>query len=77
MSPPDAPKHLANDMIVSASIIAFYLFGSDERRFQRPVYYLTHAAKCRLPSFRLSSQITARRRTLLAWIDAEDGSRLG
>ena len=30
-----------------------------------------------LPHFRLGNQIAARRSTLPAWIDAEDGSRLG
>jgi hypothetical protein len=75
MSAPEAPKRLADDMIVGASMIAFYLFGSDERRFQRRVYYLTHSAKCRLPSFRLGNQIAVRKSTLARWIADQETSR--
>jgi hypothetical protein len=75
MNAPDTSKNLADDMIVGASMIAFYLFGSDEMRFQRRVYYLTHTAKCRLPSFRLGNQIAVRKSTLARWIAEQEGSR--
>jgi hypothetical protein len=63
-------------MIVGASITAFCLFGSDERRFQRRVYYLTHTAKCRLPSFCLGSQIAVHKSpTFAPWIACQEASR--
>jgi len=75
MSAPKAPKRLADDMIVGASTIAFYLFGSDERRFQRRVYYLARTAKRRLPSFRIGNQIAVRKSTLARWIADQEASR--
>ena len=39
--------------------------------------FLCTVSKRPLPHFQLGNQIAARRSTLLAWIDAEDGSRLG
>jgi hypothetical protein len=44
---------------------------------QRCIYYLRSVGKRLLPHFRLGNQIAARRSTLPAWIDAEDGFRLG
>lgn len=70
-----APDTLADDLIIGAAALARFLFGSDEPRFQRRIYYLTHTAKCRLPHFRIGSQIAARRSTLLKWIEQQEGGR--
>ena len=70
-----APDILADDLIVGAADLARFLFGSDEQRFQRRIYYLCGVAKRRLPHFRLGSQLAARRSTLVAWIEAQEYGR--
>ena len=70
-----APDTLADDLIVGAAALARFIYGSDEQRFQRRVYYLCAVAKRRLPHFRLGSQLAARRSTLLAWIAAQEYGR--
>lgn len=68
------PPSLASDLIVGAAEIARFIYGSDDERFQRRVYYLTTAGcKRPLPHFRLGSQIAARRSTILAWIEEQEG----
>ena len=67
MSAP-APDALADDLLIGAAQIARHIFGSDEDRFTRRVYYLTTRSKCRLPSFRLGFQLAARKSTLRQWI---------
>jgi hypothetical protein len=71
MNAPDtvAPDSIADDLIVGAADLARFIYGSDEQRFQRRIYYRCSVAKLRLPHFRLGSQIAARRSTLLAWIE--------
>lgn len=67
------PPSLASDLIVGAAEIARFIYGSDDERFQRRVYYLTTAGcKRPLPHFRLGSQIAARRSTILAWIEEQE-----
>lgn len=63
-----APDPLADDLLIGATQIARHIFGSDEDRFTRRVYYLTTRSKCRLPSFRLGFQLAARKSTLRQWI---------
>ena len=77
MTAPDtlAPDTLADDLIVGAAALARFIYGSDEQRFQRRVYYLCTVAKRRLPHFRLGSQLAARRSTLLRWIAAQEYGR--
>jgi hypothetical protein len=70
-----APDTLADDLIVGAAALARFLFGSDEQRHQRKIYYLTHTAKARLPHFRLGNQIAARRSTLIAWVEQQERMR--
>jgi hypothetical protein len=67
---------IASDLIVGAAALARFIYGSDDERFQRRVYYLTTAGcKRPLPHFRLGSQIAARRSTILAWIEQQEGRR--
>jgi hypothetical protein len=70
-----APDTLADDILIGAAALAHFLFGSDEERLRRRVYYLTHTAKCRLPHFRIGNQLAARRSTLVAWIAAQEARR--
>jgi len=64
---------IASDLIVGAAALARFIYGSDDERFQRRVYYLTTAGcKRPLPHFRLGSQIAARRSTILAWIEQQE-----
>lgn len=65
---------IASDLIVGAAALARFIYGSEDERFQRRVYYLTTAGcKRPLPHFRLGSQIAARRSTILAWIEQQEG----
>ena len=70
-----APDTLADDLIVGAADLARFIYGSDEQRFQRRIYYLCTVAKRPLPHFRLGSQLAARRSTLLRWIAAQEYGR--
>ncbi len=68
------PASIASDLIVGAAALARFIYGSDDERYQRRVYYLTSAVcKRPLPHFRLGNQIAARRSTLLAWIEEQEG----
>lgn len=67
-----APDNLADDLIVGAAKIARFIYGSDEPRFQRRIFYRCSVAKLRLPHFRLGNQIAARRSTLIAWIAQQE-----
>jgi hypothetical protein len=68
------PPSIASDLIVGAAALARFIYGSDDERFQRRVYYLTTAGcKRPLPHFRLGNQIAARRSTILAWIEEQEG----
>jgi hypothetical protein len=64
---------IASDLIVGAAAIARFIYGSDDERFQRRVYYLVTSCKRPLPHFRLGNQIAARRSTILAWIEEQEG----
>jgi len=67
------PASIASDLIVGAAAIARFIYGSDDERFQRRVYYLVTRCKWPLPHFRLGNQIAARRSTILAWIEEQEG----
>jgi len=66
---------LHDDLLIGAAAIAFFIYGSTEYRFQRRVYYLTTQSKRQLPWFRLGSQVAARRSSIIAWIEAQEGWR--
>lgn len=68
---------LGDDLLIGAASIAHHVFGSDEPRFQRRVYYLCHAAKCRLPHFRIGFQLAARKTVIQGWIERQEGTRHG
>jgi hypothetical protein len=63
---------LGNDVLIGAAQIAGYIFDSKEYRFQRRVYYLTTAAKCKIPHFRIGQQLAARKSTLREWIEGQE-----
>lgn len=70
-----APDTLSDDIIVGAAELARFIYGSDEPRFQRRIYYLCTMSKRSLPHFRLGSKLAARRSTLIAWIARQEGFR--
>lgn len=59
---------LANDLLRGAGQIADFLFGSETER--RKVYHLRGTS--RMPTFRLGSQVCARRSVLLQWIAEQE-----
>lgn len=61
----NAPQTIGGDVLFGASQIADFLGCSVKR-----VYYLT--ALGRLPVFRLSSVICARKSTILQWIKSQE-----
>ncbi len=65
---------LDNDLMIGAAEIARHVFGSDEYRFQRRVYYLTSDAKCQLPHFRIGFQLAARKSIIREWIEGQEGT---
>jgi hypothetical protein len=67
----NTPPTIGNDLLRGAGEIARFVFGSVEHR--RKVYYLTGAAKIRMPHFKIGSVLCARKSTLLAWIEAQEG----
>ncbi len=67
----DATLH--DDLLIGAAAIAEFIYGSTEYKYQRRVYYLTTQSKRRLPWFRLGSQISARRSSIMTWIKAQEG----
>ena len=66
LSPCDS---LANDLLLGADKIAEFLFGDPAKR--RKVYHLSE--KTCLPVFRLGSVLCARKSTLVAWIEKQEG----
>lgn len=62
------PPTLAPDLLRGAHQIAAFLYGSAAER--KKVYHLVQTA--RLPVFRLSSLLCARRSVLLAWIEEQE-----
>ena len=65
------PATIADDLLRGADEIAEFVFGS--KRHRRKVYYLTGDAKTRMPHFRIGSVLCARKSTLLAWIERQEG----
>lgn len=65
------PPTIADDLLRGADEIAEFVFGSKQHR--RKVYYLTGDAKTRMPHFRIGSVLCARKSTLLAWIERQEG----
>jgi hypothetical protein len=58
----------ASDLLRGAEEIADFLFG--DRSERRKVYYL--AATSRLPTFKLGSMISARRSSLMKWVEEQE-----
>jgi hypothetical protein len=65
------PPTIGDDLLRGADEIARFMFGSPEHR--RKVYYLTGDAKVRMPHFRIGSVLCARKSTLLAWVERQEG----
>ncbi len=62
---------LADDMIIGADAIAWFLLK--DRKKRRRIYYL--AEKTKLPIFRFGSRIAARKSVLIAWIKSQEDDR--
>ena len=67
----ELPATIADDLLRGADEIAQFVFGS--KRHRRKVYYLTNDARTRMPHFRIGSVLCARKSTLLAWIERQEG----
>jgi hypothetical protein len=70
---PEPPATIADDLLRGADEIAKFVFGSKQHR--RKVYYLTGDARTRMPHFRIGSVLCARKSTLLAWIERQEGTQ--
>ena len=64
---------LSRDLLQGAAAIAEFMFGDRNKR--RQVYHL--AQNTSLPVFKLGATLCARRSTLLAWIEAQEGKLHG
>ncbi len=64
---------LSRDLLQGAAAIAEFMFGDQNKR--RQVYHL--AQNTSLPVFKLGATLCARRSTLLAWIEAQEGKLHG
>ena len=61
---------LSEDLMIGAGAISTFMFGDDSEPNRRRVY---HAAdKHGLPTFKLGGTITARRSTILKWIEDQE-----
>lgn len=65
------PPTIGDDLLRGADEIARFLFGSEVHR--RKIYYLTGDAKVRMPHFRIGTALCARKITLLAWVERQEG----
>jgi hypothetical protein len=64
---------LADDTLHGAEAIAEFLYGDREQTHIRKVYHHASAASAnRLPTFRLSNMICARKSTILEWIKVQE-----
>jgi hypothetical protein len=66
----DENRNFSNDAMRGARAIAVYLFGSDERKYQRRVYGM--AAKKVLPFFHMGREICLRKSTHAKRVAAEE-----
>jgi hypothetical protein len=66
-------RSLSDDLLRGADAIAEFMFGDRKRR--RQVYHLVQRGE--LPVFRLGATLCARRSTLVAWIEAQEGQTHG
>ena len=67
-----APANPADDMLYGAGAIAVFLYG--KAQYRRRVYHM--AATNRLPVMRLPG-LSARKSTLLAWLNQQEQSAIG
>ena len=65
----DLEATLSDDLLYGADAIAEFMFGDRNRR--RQIYHLVQNG--RLPVFKLGATLCARRSTLIAWIEAQEG----
>ena len=71
------PSELADDTLHGAEEIAEYLYGDREPGHVRKVYHNASPASAnRIPTFRLSNMICARKSTILEWISAQESRSL-
>ncbi|NJM31507.1 MAG: hypothetical protein HC855_16745 [Rhizobiales bacterium] len=64
----------SSGLIVGAAALARFIYSSDDEHFQCRVYNLTTAGcKCPLPHSHLGNWIAARRSTILARIEEQEG----
>ena len=64
---------LADDTLHGAQQIAEFLYGDREQTHVRRVYHNASPASAnRLPTFRLSNMICARKSTILEWIKQQE-----
>jgi hypothetical protein len=67
------PSELADDTLHGAEEIAEYLYGDRAQTHVRKVYHNASPASAnRLPTFRLSNMICARKSTILEWIKVQE-----
>jgi hypothetical protein len=68
-----SPSELADDTLHGAEEIAEFLYGDREQTHVRKVYHNASPASAnRLPTFRLSNMICARKSTILEWIKVQE-----
>ncbi|HVR55674.1 MAG TPA: hypothetical protein VMT72_02455 [Pseudolabrys sp.] len=68
------PKHIGDDILVGARQIAVFLFNNGDDKHRRKVFYLV--SKRRIPVFRPSSGMWARKSALLAYIEEQERKSL-
>jgi hypothetical protein len=64
---------LADDLLHGADEIDRFIYGSSDESNRRQVYYA--AEKHGLPTFKLGGAVSARKSTILKWIEAQGGGR--
>ncbi len=64
---------LADDPLLGADEIARFIYGSSDEPNRRRVYFA--AERHGLPTFKLGGVVSARKSTILKWIEAQEGGR--
>ena len=66
---------LADDLLHGADEIACFIYGSSDEPNRRRVYYA--AEKHGLPTFKLGGVVSARKSTILKWIESQERAEQG